>query len=336
MRKLRWTALGFTLILVVSLFASTAAALPNPYYDVHVVVTGNGDAWTNVSRAHAGDTVSITVRADAGYELEDITVVPGESLWEVSWDEDSSWFEPSRWFDDEDWSAPDLGSDDTIKVNRWNRFTMPHNDVTVWVRFSDDGCDGSWPGCPSYRFTDVEADAWYHEAVDYAVSCGFLDGVSKTSFDPDGAVTRAMTWLVLGRVSGNRDLEDCSPWYADAQAWAKNHRRQEPHRRSHPAGAYHHALPLVRQPQGFRLAGRLSRRGPRRLLGEGRHGLGPAGGSGGHRQFDLGSRPRHHTRRAGRRSPAAQQSVNIKGRTHIDRGFGFFYVSASSHRPPLR
>lgn len=223
MRKLRWTALGFTLILVVSLFASTAAALPNPYYDVHVVVTGNGDAWTNVSRAHAGDTVSITVRADAGYELEDITVVPGESLWEVSWDEDSSWFEPSRWFDDEDWSAPDLGSDDTIQVNRWNRFTMPHNDVTVWVRFSDDGCDGSWPGCPSYRFTDVEADAWYHEAVDYAVSCGFLDGVSKTSFDPDGAVTRAMTWLVLGRVSGNRNLEDCSPWYADAQAWAKNH-----------------------------------------------------------------------------------------------------------------
>ena len=86
MRKLRWTALGFTLILVVSLFASTAAALPNLYYDIHVVVTGNGDAWTNVSRAHAGDTVSINVRADAGYELEDITVIPGESLWEVSWD----------------------------------------------------------------------------------------------------------------------------------------------------------------------------------------------------------------------------------------------------------
>lgn len=217
MRKLRLTALLLTLVLAVTLLSTGAAAYTRPYYDVNVVVTGNGDAWTSVKRAHAGDTVSISTRADRGYELLDIAVTAGDSLWTDAWS--GSLFEPSHWFD----QSADLWWDNLVPVNRQNRFTMPHSDVTVWVTFSSDGCDGSWPTCPSYRFTDVSPSAWYHEAVDYALLCGYLDGVSKTTFDPDGAVTRAMCWLVLGRVSGYRDLEGGSPWYADAQAWAQAH-----------------------------------------------------------------------------------------------------------------
>lgn len=212
MRKLRLTALLLALVMILTAFATVAAAHPNPYYDVQVVVTGNGDAWTSVTRAHAGDTVSITARPDRGYELEGISVTAGGYSEGIS---DSPWFTPSRWFDD------GYYWDTAVDVDRWNRFTMPHADVTVWVTFSDDTCDGTWPTCPSSRFTDVDPDAWYHEAVDYALYCGFLDGVSKTRFNPDGAVTRAMTWLVLGRVSGAWDLEGGDPWYAKAQSWAK-------------------------------------------------------------------------------------------------------------------
>lgn len=224
MRKFRLTALLLTLVLTVTMLATGAAAHPNPYYDVEVVVTGNGEAWTNVKRAHAGDTVSITVRPDRGYELVDLTVTADDYDWDIAWSDSSDWwFEPSHWFDQGDWSAPDTWWDDTVSVNRWNQFTMPRSDVTVWVTFSDDSCDGTWPTCPSYRFSDVSPTAWYHEAVDYAVQTGYMDGVTKTRFDPDGSVTRAMTWLVLGRVSGYWNLEGGSPWYADAQDWVKVH-----------------------------------------------------------------------------------------------------------------
>lgn len=225
MRNYRLTALLLALVLTLTMLSTAAAARTETYYDVDVVVTGNGDAWTNVKRAHAGDTVSITARPDHGYELANITVIAGDSLWEVTWNEDNDWwFEPSRWFAEEDWTLPDVLWDNTVEVNRWNRFTMPQSDVTVWVTFTDGSCDGSWPNCPSYRFNDVPADAWYHEAVDYVLQTGYMDGVSKTRFDPDGGVTRAMTWLVLGRVSGYWNLEGGSPWYADAQDWVKAHK----------------------------------------------------------------------------------------------------------------
>ena len=225
MRKYRFVALLLAVVLAVSLLSTAAAAHERPTrYDIDVEVEGKGTAWTSPTRAYAGDTVSISVRPGTGYYLKDITVVADDYNWdwEDDWELDDSWFfEPSHWFDGGT-SAGSRWDGWEVSVNRWKEFTMPRSDVTFYVTFAIDTCGAGWTDCPSYRYTDVGSYAWYHEAVDYAIDSGYMEGVSKTRFAPNDAVTRAMTWMVLGRVSGRWNLEGGSPWYADAQTWAKN------------------------------------------------------------------------------------------------------------------
>lgn len=84
------------------------------------------------------------------------------------------------------------------------------------------------PGdCPSANFTDVGPNAWYHEAVDYTVSNGLMNGTSKTTFAPLDFMTRSMLVTVLWRYDGSRagysnTFTDVSinSWYANAVSWA--------------------------------------------------------------------------------------------------------------------
>ena len=87
-------------------------------------------------------------------------------------------------------------------------------------------CDGG-KDCPSYRFTDVKASDWYHEAVDFAVENELFNGMSETSFGPNTAMTRAMLVTVLWRYAGEPAVGKNSftdvpngRWYSDAVAWA--------------------------------------------------------------------------------------------------------------------
>ena len=68
-------------------------------------------------------------------------------------------------------------------------------------------------------FVDVSAGDWYYEDVAYVYAQGIMTGSTATSFAPNDAMTRAMVWTVLGRMSGE-DVEGGTPWYALAQAWA--------------------------------------------------------------------------------------------------------------------
>lgn len=52
------------------------------------------------------------------------------------------------------------------------------------------------------KFSDVSDNAWYAEAVDYAVGNGLFSGTSSTTFSPNASMTRAMFVTVLGRMSG--------------------------------------------------------------------------------------------------------------------------------------
>ena len=80
-----------------------------------------------------------------------------------------------------------------------------------------------------FRFKDVPMDAWYVDAVTYTVQRGLFKGVSETSFDPQGNMTRAMLVTVLHRLegtpaaSGSSGFEDVpsDTWYTDAVAWAR-------------------------------------------------------------------------------------------------------------------
>lgn len=77
-------------------------------------------------------------------------------------------------------------------------------------------------------FTDVAADAWYADAVEYVRSSGLMNGTSATTFSPNSTMTRAMLATVLYRAEGSpavtasADFRDVTAdaYYADAVAWA--------------------------------------------------------------------------------------------------------------------
>ena len=77
-------------------------------------------------------------------------------------------------------------------------------------------------------FSDVAVDAWYADAVAYVRDNGLMSGTSAATFEPDGAMTRAMLAATVYRaagspaVSGTDSFTDTADgaWYADAVLWA--------------------------------------------------------------------------------------------------------------------
>lgn len=83
------------------------------------------------------------------------------------------------------------------------------------------------PTAPAIEFNDIPANAWYVDAVDFAVENGLMNGVGNGKFDPEGSMTRAMLVTVLWRYEGSpkkgtNSFADVSngQWYTDAIAWA--------------------------------------------------------------------------------------------------------------------
>ena len=77
-------------------------------------------------------------------------------------------------------------------------------------------------------FSDVNANAWYAEAVMYCREHGLMAGVSDTTFAPESSLTRAMLAAVLYRAAGSpavtgtdsfTDTREGS-WYSDSVLWA--------------------------------------------------------------------------------------------------------------------
>ena len=51
-------------------------------------------------------------------------------------------------------------------------------------------------------FADVDADAWYAEAVTYCRDNGLMAGTSDTTFSPNTTMTRGMLVTMLYRLAG--------------------------------------------------------------------------------------------------------------------------------------
>ena len=107
-------------------------------------------------------------------------------------------------------------------------FTMPASAVTVTPVFEEISAPDSPGGDVSDRFTDVSRTAWYHDAVQWAVDQGLMNGVSDTLFAPNGTATRAMVVTMLWRLAGEPVVDYLMPyadvsqdaWYAEAIRWA--------------------------------------------------------------------------------------------------------------------
>ena len=77
-------------------------------------------------------------------------------------------------------------------------------------------------------FTDVKADAWYYEAVQYVYEKELFAGVTTTTFEPNAPMTRAMLVSVLWRLEGRPEASGVNPfsdvqdgkWYTSGVLWA--------------------------------------------------------------------------------------------------------------------
>lgn len=164
-------------------------------YPPTILETEHGTVTVDPTHPRQGDTVTITAQPDEGYEVGEVTVTrPDGSQVELTENSDGTW-----------------------------GFTQPGESVTIAVTFR---CNGG-ELCPSAHLTDVELNAWYHEAVDYVVEHGIMAGVSATAFQPNGSLTRGQVVQILHNLEGKPEETAEAPftdtaghWALEAIAWA--------------------------------------------------------------------------------------------------------------------
>ena len=105
--------------------------------------------------------------------------------------------------------------------------TMTNGDVErFYVYDGKDGEDGETVVTPA--FTDVPANAYYADAVAWAVANGITGGTAENTFSPDAPCTRAQVvtflWRAMGspepRSAGTFTDVNASSYYAKAVRWA--------------------------------------------------------------------------------------------------------------------
>ena len=162
-----------------------------PGNTVSVPSTPNGAVTVNPSTASKGETVTITTKPSEGYELGSIEVLDknGDSL-----------------------KLKDLG-------NGKYSFVMPDGKVSVEAEFVKTAATS---------FADVPANAYFADAVKWAVDKGITNGLSDTMFGPYESCTRAQIVTFLWRAAGSPEPKaassftdvPASAYYAKAVAWA--------------------------------------------------------------------------------------------------------------------
>ena len=176
------------------------------YYDVRVIDSENGQVSVNIRQAAAGTRVTFAATPDDGFKVDTLSVKTsqGSSV---------------------NYSAKDNGS---------YEFTMPKADTTIEARFIKEGDPAAEhrDQCPSLGFHDIDVSMWYHEAVDYVLQNGFMNGMGAGRFEPERNLSRAMLVQILFNMEGKPKADgaitfrDVIPgsWYEDAVRWAaENH-----------------------------------------------------------------------------------------------------------------
>lgn len=142
-----------------------------------------GKLTSSVSRATKGTTVTITVKPDAGYQLEELEVLDknGETL-----------------------PLKEL-------ANGKFSFQMPDSKVTVQASFVQESTYAGYP--------DVLPQDWFYSSVRYVTERGLMNG-TPNGFEPNMDSSRATIWTILARFSGVDTTVVSGEWYAVARQWA--------------------------------------------------------------------------------------------------------------------
>ena len=152
----------------------------------------NGTVTANRRYAERGDTVTITVKPDDGFKLDDLTVT--------------------------DKNGKELKLTD--KGNGKYTFTMPASKVEIKATFVKE--------VETSPFSDVSTSAYYYEAVKWAQEKGITGGIGNGLFGPNQPCTRAQIVTFLWRAAGSPEPKSMSSfsdvsadsYYAKAVAWA--------------------------------------------------------------------------------------------------------------------
>lgn len=156
--------------------------------------TEHGTVTVSPKSASKGDTVTVTVKPDSGYVLETLTVT--------------------------DKNGNELTLKD--KGNGKYTFTMPAGKVEVKATFMEDNSMLNF-------FYDVPNNAYFYEAVKWAVKNGITDGVGNNLFAPEQPCTRAQIVTFLWRAAGSPEPKGAASgmtdvvsgsYYEKAVAWA--------------------------------------------------------------------------------------------------------------------
>lgn len=154
--------------------------------------TENGSVSVSPKNASQGDRVTVTVKPDAGYELDSLKVL------------------------DKNGKELEL----TDKGDGRFTFIMPAGRVEVKATFTEE--------VKISPFRDVPTDAYYYEAVKWAQKKGITGGIGDGLFGPNQPCTRAQIVTFLWRAAGApvvnyaMDLTDVpsDAYYAEAVRWA--------------------------------------------------------------------------------------------------------------------
>ena len=212
----------------------------------------NGSVSIDKKEAAKGDTVTIIVQPDEGYEIDRVTVtdkdgkeIPVKDLGGGKYSftmpdgkvEIRSFFKKtgSGVFDDVPAGAyyadaVAWAAEQGITGGIGNDLFGPDRLCTraQMVTFLWRSAGSPEPKGTTQPFTDVSKDAYYYQAVAWAVEQGITQGTSPATFSPDRTVTRGQTVTFLYRMAGAPAAAGSSTfadvpanaYYAQAVAWA--------------------------------------------------------------------------------------------------------------------
>ncbi|MBP3314091.1 MAG: S-layer homology domain-containing protein [Oscillospiraceae bacterium] len=164
-----------------------------PTYTPTVSETEGGDVAIDNKYPSQGQTVTITPKPKEGMVVDTVTV------------------------------TDQLGSQIAVTENSDGTysFQQPFESAMIKVTFKTEAR-------PSEAYSDLDVNAWYHDAVDYVLRKGMMDGVGGNKFAPEETTSRAMLVTILWRLEGEpvvnyaMNFSDVAEdeWYTEAIRWA--------------------------------------------------------------------------------------------------------------------
>ena len=175
---------------------SSSGGSSSTSYSITAGNSAHGSVSVSPKSASKGTKVTLTIQPDSGYELDSLVVKDTKG------------------------NAVKL----TKESNTKDTFTMPNSKVTIDATFTEIEQQPS----SQIRFTDVNSNTYYYDAVAWAMEQGITSGTTAITFSPDAPCTRAQIVTFLWRAAGspvmgeNNPFTDVTPgsYYYDAVQWA--------------------------------------------------------------------------------------------------------------------